>query len=183
MSTLRASIALAGLPLLMAACDQPMSPSPEAPAFTHVAGVATGRAQMHPVNQSGVRGVITFEDDGTILDISGSARGLDPQGVYASLIYDNGSVSGGPEACEPAIFDPSDPDFLLTTMFVGLWSVDGEGVGTLAEENIVDDETEERVYVPLGKFKTISIRDLRINNGFGSQAVVACGEVATHPAG
>lgn len=56
MSTLRASVALAGLPLLIVACDQPMSPSPEAPAFTHVAGVATGRAQMRPVNESGVRG-------------------------------------------------------------------------------------------------------------------------------
>lgn len=183
MSTLHASIALTGLPLLLAACDQPLSTSSEVPAFTHVAGVATGRAQMHPVNESGVRGTITFDDDGTTLGISGSARGLDPEGVYASLIYDNQSVPGGPEACEPAISDPSDPDFLIPTMLVGFWGVDGEGGGTLAEVNIVDDETGERVYVPLGKFKTISIRDLRINNGVGPQAIVACGEVATHPAG
>jgi len=120
-------------------------------------------------------------DDGTTLTVNGTATGLTPGIPYASLIYDNGSVPGGPEACEPTIFDETDPDFLLPTMFVDLWDNNGDGTGTLAATNIVDDETGARVYVPLDKFRTISIRDLTINNGFGPAAVVACGQVAEHP--
>lgn len=37
---------------------------PDLPSFAHVPGMATGRAQMHPFGQSGIRGVITFTDDG-----------------------------------------------------------------------------------------------------------------------
>lgn len=121
--------------------------------------------------------MITFVDDGTDLHITGTVRGLDPAGIYISLVYDIKSVPGGPLGCEPAIFDPTDPGFLLPTMFVGFWAVDGAGNGTLAETNI------EGAYVPLGRFKSVSIRDIRINNGFGPTAIVACGEVAIHPAG
>lgn len=173
----------AGLLFVSAACDRPLPPATESPLFSHANGVATGLALLHPVNRSDIIGVVEFTDDGSTLTVNGVASGLDPGAVYVSLIYDNGSVSGGPEACEPTIFDPSDPDFILLTMFVGVWDVDAAGNGTLEAENILDEDTGERVYVPLSKFKTISIRDTRINEGFGPEAVVACGDEATHPAG
>lgn len=145
--------------------------------------LAIGRATLHPVNQSGVDGEIAFLDNGSTLMILGSAAGLDSDTIYVSLIYDNGSVPGGPTACEPTIFDPSDPDFLLTTMFIGAWMVQGDGMGALAETDVVDQVSGQRVYVPLTKFRTISIRDTSINGGIGPEAVVACGHVADHPGG
>ena len=181
---------LLGGAVLLGCSDVPTAPLGETQASAsleaQVAGMkgssgvgTTGRAQLHPENQSGVKGTVEFTDDGSTLTVHGTATGLVPGIPYASLIYDNDSVPGGPEACEPAIFDPSDPDFILTTMFVGFWTVDDQGNGTLWEENIVNEDGE-RVYVPLSKFKTISVRNLTINNGFGVEAVMACGEEATH---
>jgi hypothetical protein len=135
--------------------------------------MATGRAKMHPMNQSGVKGVINFTDDGSTLTITGTATGLVPFGGYFTLIYDNGSVPGGPEACEPSIFVSTDPDFIIPTMEVGSWVVDAEGNGTLNAVNTNDGED----YVPLSKIKTISIRQLP------TFPLVACGEEATHKAG
>lgn len=186
MQTIRSSLGLAGLALALASCEraQPLAPEAPTPSFSHASGVATGRAQLHPVNQSGVKGVITFVDDGTKLEIVGTARGLDPARTYRSLIYDIKSPPGGPEGCEPAIFDPTDPGFLLPTMLIGLWSVDQAGSGTLAATNILNtNDPSNRAYVPLGKFKSVSIRDVGINGGRGPTAIVACGEVAVHPAG
>lgn len=145
--------------------------------------LSIGHATLHPQNQSGVHGEIAFLDNGSTLVILGGASGLDPGTVYVSLIYDNGSVPGGPTGCEPTIFDPSDPGFLLPTMFVGAWTVQATGTGTLNETDVFDEVSGQRVYVPLTKFRTISIRDTSINGGFGPEAVVACGLVADHPAG
>ena len=133
---------------------------------------------------SGVTGEIEFEDDGTTLTITGEAEGLIPGVPYASLIYDIASPAEGPFACEPGIFDPSDPNFIITTMFIGLWDVDEDGEGELSAINIVDDTTGERVYVPLELIGTVSIRDFTVPNpgppffdGSGPAAVVACGVV------
>jgi len=80
----------------------------------------TGIAHMHSVNGSGISGIITFQDDthNGILYVGGAATGLDPDadGGYVSLIYDNGSVQSGPEACEPHLRN-------LHNMFVGAWTV------------------------------------------------------------
>ncbi len=133
--------------------------------------VAEAEADLDEINESGIEGEIEFTDDGTTLTIVGEADGMDPGVEYHSLIYDNGSVATGPGACLPTIFDPTDPDFLLPTMFIGVWSVDEDGEGTLAATNTTGG------YVPLGKFRTMSIRDTRINGGFGPDAVAACGVV------
>ena len=110
------------------------------------------------------------------------------------MIYDNGSVPGGPFACEPTGGDlegmmlvgnpnvePEDLDFT--------WTVDEFGHGTINATNLLDEgqfgDPEDpppgpfttSTYVSLDDFDTISIRQLEL--GF---AVVACGEVATHPA-
>ncbi|MGH9379075.1 MAG: hypothetical protein ACRD2Z_00440 [Thermoanaerobaculia bacterium] len=145
--------------------------------------ISIGHTTLHPVNQSGAHGEFAFLDNGSTLMILGSASGLDPSTIYVSLIYDNGSVPGGPTACEPTIFDPSDPDFLLPTMFIGAWTVQSDGTGTLTETNVFDEISGQRVYVPLTRFRTTSIRDTSINGGIGPEAVVACGHVAEHPGG
>src|SRR5215211_6207357 len=62
----------------------------------------TGSARLHPYNQSGIKGKINFLDTGTALIVSGTATGLDPENFYISLLYDVGSVPGGPLACEPS---------------------------------------------------------------------------------
>ncbi len=112
-----------------------------------------------------VRAQIEFVDDGTTLTISGRAKRMTPGEVYVSLIYDIDSFVDGPGACEPEIFDPTDPFFILPTMFIGFWNVDDDGDGTLNDVDIaVTDQsgqfTGERVRVPLNKIGTVSVRRL-----------------------
>ena len=166
-------------------CDAPDLAAPETDAhgvLFHVDGdddgVTEAEADLRTLNESGIEGEIEFTDDGSTLTIVGEAEGMDPTAppdTYVSLIYDNGSFATGPDACEPIIFDPTDPDFILPTMFIGVWSVDEEGEGTLEATNTNGGAD----YVPLDKFRTISIRDTRINMGFGPEAVAACGVVDT----
>lgn len=132
-------------------------------------GDATATANLHPANQSGVRGNITFVDGGGFgLATSGTATGLQTSfGRYVSLVYDVGSLPGGPINCEPTSTDLTDDE-----MFVGIWSVDGSGNGTLLPVGNL---------AALGDFDTVSIRDTSVNDGFGPTAVVACGQVAVHP--
>ena len=164
-------------------------------AFLAIPGIATaddeleGVAELHSFNSSGVTGVFEFEDDGEFLRIEGTAQGLDPGVSYVSLIYDNRSNADparttDPFACEPAIFNPGDPDFILDTMFVGFWNVDEDGEGTLEMTNIREESgpgifTGASVHVGLDKFHTISIRDLTVDGGFPPTAVVACGVEVT----
>ncbi len=95
-----------------------------------------------------------------------------------SLIYDNDSVATGPLACEPAIFDPTDPDFILDRMFVGFWDVDSDGDGTLTATNFSDEPGDPTFYAPLNKFHTISIREVLSFEPLDFP-VVACGEAIT----
>ncbi|HKA18244.1 MAG TPA: hypothetical protein VKN18_08005 [Blastocatellia bacterium] len=129
-------------------------------------GGVTARANQHPANQSGVMGRITFTQTGGGLIITGTAKGLAPStaGRYVSLVYDTASVPGGPTLCEPVVPFPD--------MFVGIWISDAAGNGLLFQ---VAQPS------PLGTFDTVSIRDTTINDGFGPEAVVACGQVAINP--
>ena len=138
----------------------------------------TGKANLHQISNSGVKARIQFVDDGTTLTVTGTAAGLDPAESYVTLIYDNGSVPSGPRACQPTIFNPEDPDFLLATMFIGFWTVDEEGQGTLETINTnfgLD-------YVPLDKFRNTSVRLVIGPPPKGSvipmTELVACGHVS-----
>lgn len=124
----------------------------------------TAHALQHPSNQSGVMGRITFTETPAGLVVEGTATGLEGPSVgrYASLVYDIGSVPGGPTGCEPTIELPN--------MFVGIWVVDADGNGELVQLN--------PAVAPLEMIDTISIRDETINQGFGPEAVVACGQIA-----
>ena len=159
-------------------------------------GTATGQANLHPVGASGVKGNFTFVDNGSTITMSGSARGLIPGDTYVSLIYDNGSVPGGffafgAQGATKGACDPTSED-LEGMMLVGnpnvedppniFWTVDGDGHGTINATNLLDEEQfpgpfTTSTYVSLDDFDTISIRQLELDF-----AVVACGQVATHPA-
>jgi len=132
-------------------------------------GGLTARANQHPVNHSGVKGKISFTQTSAGLIVTGTAKGLAPstEGRYVSLVYDVGSNPGGPDVCEPTI--PIDG------MFVGIWISDAAGNGLLIQV------APPGAIAPLGSIDTISIRDTTINEGFGLEAVVACGEIAVNP--
>ena len=148
---------------------------------------ATGEARMHDVATppSGITGIVTFQDDGNHLYISGTATGLDEDENYLSLIYDKGSVASGvpvafndynpladPQApCEPTILDGGDDD-ISATMFIGFWTNNGDGTGNL---NVVDIGG---VRVPLEKFRTVSIRLSGLSRD--EPSLQACGVVVPH---
>ena len=94
-----------------------------------------------------------------------------------------GSVPSGPKACQPTIFDPTDPDFLLATMFVGFWVVDSDGTATLEAINTNGGFD----YVPLSKVGNTSVRLVTGPPPQGSMIpmteLVACGHVNRRPAG
>ena len=140
-----------------------------APAAARPAAFVSAQATLHTANGSGAMGRINFSQTGTgATTATGTATGLvGPSfGRYVSLVYDLGSVPGGPVNCEPTGDGIAD-------MFVGIWSVDAGGNGTL----IFVGPT-----APIGTFDSTSSRDTTIKGGGGPGAVVACGEVASRPA-
>ena len=170
------STVFVGAVFVIAGCAEPGPVSPERvdaslPSFGHVAGEVTAHANLHRMNQSGVRGRIDFTDNGGETH-EGVAWGLDggvDDGTYISLTYDN-VTSGGPSA-GPNKVDACEPVIPFDGMFLGIWIVDADGHGILLQLG---------PRAPISEFRTVSIRDTRINDGFGTDAIVACGEVATH---
>ncbi len=125
---------------------------------------ASASAVLHQVDGSAIMAEGLYLDSGApsdILVVSGEAVGLDPAGVYISLLYDARSKPAGPLACEPS------PDSTLTEeqMFVGVWTVNPDGTGTLFAVKT------DASYVPLRDVGTMSVRE---GPEFG---VVACGEI------
>ena len=160
-----------------------------------VKAVASATAEYRVVNSTAARnhglqvgervGILSVTDDGSSLVVEGSASGLDPAGVYVSLFYDKASSPQGPRACEPGrnVGTGTDHPLSLTLgqMEIGsggsldLWNVDMNGDATLGPTSTLE-------YVPVDMIGTVSIRDARVNAGFGPQAVVACGKVTHDPA-
>jgi len=140
-----------------------------------VPGSRVGNSTLDPADGSIVRARLVFLESGVDLIVLGTATGLTPGSTYLSNIYDIDSVATGPDACLPAIFDPTDPDFLLPTMFLGTWEVDDTGVGRLVAINTNNGED----FVPLRKIGTVSIRQF-IAPGTPPETVLdACGVVST----
>ncbi len=134
-----------------------------------------GSSTLEPIGDSAVRARIAFIDNGVDLIVIGTATGLDPSETFISNIYDIGSVATGPTACEPTIFDPNDPGFILPTMFLGTWVVDAEGVGKLTAINTNNGND----FVPLRRFRTVSIRQFVAPGNPPETVLEACGNVST----
>ncbi len=124
-----------------------------------------GSARAHAIDGSGVRGRIVLLDSGDSaggLVVSGRATGLDPAQGYVSLIYDRCAVPGGPKACLPT------GGLTGTQMFVGFWSVDENGTGSLFVTKTGD------TYAPIDDVGAVSIR-------LATMALQACGRVQGRP--
>lgn len=138
-------------------------------------GQATGSARLTPINQSGIEAEILFLDTGSNvhgLVVSGKASGLNPAKSYFSLLYDVGSVPGGPNACTP----PANNDLTGAQMFTAFWAVAPDGTGTLFRQKA------GAAYVPLSDVATVSIR--RVTPGQNPpffDILEACGEVNRNP--
>lgn len=130
-----------------------------------------GHARQHPIDLSGIQGHVFFVDTenpapNNGLIVMGTATGLDPTKAYLSLLYDNGSIPGGPNACEA-----SQPDPLTgAQMVVGVWSVNPDGTGSLFVRKTGAS------YVALSQVRTISIRQIGVPDNLR-----ACGEIARNP--
>lgn len=133
---------------------------------------SNGSARLHPYDRSGVKARMTFVDthdeiSGVI--VSGIATGLDPDKRYVSLIADNGSVPGGPRACEQ-----TDNSIDEEEMFAGPWHVNADGTATLFFV------MSEGGYVPLSDFDTVSIREVTPPGRPDLFPLVACGQISKH---
>jgi hypothetical protein len=146
------------------------------------------RAELRPINDSGISAKVSFRAKGSELRIRGTAKGLDPSAVdgdYISLLYDILSVATGAFACEPGF--PFDVFAGATEAFPGRLTLLEMGLDVLVEGPLLiwvtdydHDSGAKRtvdgtVNVNLDRIRVISIRDNRINDGIGPEAVVACG--------
>lgn len=130
---------------------------------------ATGHARLHQIDQSDIQAHIFFVDNGSTLFVLGVATGLDPLKTYISLVYGEGSVPGGPHACEPS------GTLNRAQMFVGAWTVSADGTGVLTAKKTGP------AYVPVSKAGTVSVRHLISAGPPPVAPLQACGEVAVNP--
>ena len=157
---------------LMVAIPSPVSAGSGGP-------TQTASAILRTLNNSGVSGRVNLKYDGSELRVTGNATGLEGP-FYISLLYDILSVATGDFACEPALgigAATEDVPARLTLAEMGLdgfpqlvWTASFNGRGSL--DGVVD--------VDLDRVRTISIRDGRINDGIGPEAVAACGFFVVH---
>lgn len=199
------SLSVVGLlALAVGACDeQPVSPEQQLRASHGSNGgvieatavyraVGTEAAELNGFQRGERVGTLSVADDGSSLTVEGEASGLDSDGVYLSLFYDkrssaqgspsSGNAASNSAACEPGLGEDH-PQFLTEAQMVigsggsiDLWVVDGDGDATLGPTSTLE-------YVSVKKIGTVSIRDARVNGGFGAEAVVACGVVTHDPGG
>ncbi len=154
--------------LVVAVATSVMAQAPEGP--------STAAAQQHAINNSGIQAEILFLDTGSDvhgLVVSGKASGLDPTKTYFSLLYNNGSVPGGPNACIPS---PSGTPITDAQMFTAFWTVALGGTGTLFRQKT------GTAYVPLSQIATVSIRKVTPGqNPPFFDILQACGEIRVNP--
>ena len=129
---------------------------------------ATGKATLTQQGQSGIKGKITFVDNGATLTTAGTATGLVSGVEYRSLVYGVASLPGGPDACRP-------DGTILATMLLGQWVNNGDGTGTLAAVDTTGG------YVSLSDIGTVSIRVGAVSIP-GPHPLRACGKVSVHKA-
>lgn len=125
------------------------------PQVTQQDGFAILRAQ----GDSGINGLISFEDNGAANVITGYATGMDPTKVYVSLVYDVNSVPTGQNACLPT---PGDNSLSFNQMIVGVWLPIGSSTRTLTVvktgPDILPQGQGPLAYFALRLAGTVSIR-------------------------
>lgn len=149
-------------------------------------GKVRAEANLASIANSGISAEITFVDNpaAQTLTIRGEAEGLNPTKTYLSLLYNAGSPSVGPMACEP-----TNDSVNFVQMIVGIWSVNKDGEGRLSTvKSMAGNSNLMRQppgvvppglatapsYVGLNKVGNMSVRDLLTPPGF---VLKACGDI------
>jgi hypothetical protein len=109
----------------------------------------TAKANLVSISNSGIRGNVWFEDDGTRLEVTGSARGFIPQRRYFTLVYGVKSQAPG-EGSNPC---GRDDTLNFEQMLVAEWLPAGGRTRTLATP-------APKLTVGLEQIRTVSIRQL-----------------------
>jgi hypothetical protein len=166
----------------------------------------TASANQHPIGGSGIQGRIQFTDDGSSLTVDGTATGLAPNTPYFSLIYTNGTTSGGvseskslpPSSnAQPACNDVNKSgtsDINTNQMVIGFWSNHNDGTGTLHAVKTASGNSQDPLFLSIpgvaaalesfgyvfgtNSYTPIgSFPTVSIRNAANNFALVACGEV------
>jgi hypothetical protein len=130
----------------------------------------TVTSNIHQVDKSGIKAQLTFVDDGTSLNATGTGTGFELGKFYLSLLYEEGSKPGGPNACESP-YAPDDPRYLadFNQRFLGFWYlgpstmkffITGSFIATDHGAQFVPGPKTGDNYVPLTRLHTVAIREV-----------------------
>ena len=108
--------------------------------------------------------------DGTSLNATGTGTGFELGKFYLSLVYEEGSTPGGPNACESP-YAPDDPRFIadFNQRFLGCWYfgpsttkffITGSFIATDHGAQFVPGPKTAENYVPLSRLHTVAIREV-----------------------
>jgi hypothetical protein len=130
-----------------------------------------GVAALNPINNSGIRALLSVKRTGQSETIEGFAANLDPNKTYISFLYDAGAPGGGPCACIPSNPPPASmqttcattqaPQINFNQMVVGYWQpLTGSSTRTLqiVKSNSTNGASTSS-FVPLENIGAISIRE------------------------
>lgn len=95
---------------------------------------------------------------------------MDANETYLTQMFDVGSVATGANACQPTIFDPDDPDYLIDIQFLGFYE-DGEFSITLSGDD----------YVSVDRIGTVSLERVISLDPLATEHL-ACASVIFRPA-
>ena len=127
-------------------------------------------ANIHQIDRSGINGQLAFVDDGTSLNATGTASNFELGKFYLSLVYEEGSKPGGPDACTSP-YAPDDPRYLadFNQRFLGFWYlgpsttkffITGSFIATDHGVQFVPGPKTGDNYVPLSRLHTVAIREV-----------------------
>jgi len=127
-------------------------------------------ANIHQIDGSGIKAKLTFVDDGTSLNATGTGTGFELGKFYLSLVYEEGSTPGGPNACESP-YAPDDPRFIadFNQRFLGFWYfgpsttkffITGSFIAADHGAQFVPGPKTAENYVPLSRLHTVAIREV-----------------------
>lgn len=156
---------------------------------------AEGEVNVLPFPGQSFQAQIEIVDTGSALLVEGSASGLDPSKTYVSLDYTTPPT--GPTACEPG------GTLSFAQMFLGTWSVDSQGEGSLVAVKTASGNTSQppasllnflnfigvptggTAYAPLTpSIESVSLRVMTpVGGGLEVPALIGCGALIVETEG
>lgn len=159
------------------------------------AELAEGEVNVVPFAGQNFQAEIQIVDTGSALLVEGKASGLDPTKSYVSLDYTTPPT--GPTACDPG------GTLSFAQMFLGTWSVDSQGEGSLVAVKTASGNTNEppasllaflnhigvptggTAYAPLtSSVQSASVRVMTpVGGGLEVPALIGCGALVLETQG